>query len=80
MSDVENSGEKPRPFVLRARTIATQDRTREVHRLEKFLESTGIKLSDSVSDLMGASSRAMLDALIDGGRDQQKVAELADQT
>lgn len=63
--------------LTRARTLAIQDRTREVQRLEKFLESTGIKLSDSVSDLMGVSSRAMLAALIDGERDPQKLAELA---
>lgn len=63
--------------LTRARTIATQDRTREVQRLEKFLESTGLKLSSSVSDLMGASSREMLDALIDGERDPGQLAELA---
>lgn len=63
--------------LTRARTIATQDRTRECHRLEKFLESTGIKLSSSVSDLLGVSSRAMLDALINGERDPGKLAELA---
>lgn len=32
--------------MTRARTLAEQDRIREVQRLEKFLESTGIKLSD----------------------------------
>ncbi len=63
--------------LTRARTIAVQDRTREGQRLEKFLESTGIKLSDSVSDLMGASSRDMLAALINGERDPQKLADLA---
>lgn len=63
--------------LTRARTLAIQDRVREIQRLEKFLESTGIKLSDSVSDLMGASSRAMLAALIDGERDPQKLAEMA---
>ena len=63
--------------LTRARTIATQDRTREVQRLEKFLESTGIKLSDYVSDLMGVSSRAMLEALINGERDPQVLANLA---
>ena len=63
--------------LTRARIIAVQDRNREVQRLEKFLESTGIKLSDSVSDLMGVSSRAMLAALIHGERDPQKLAELA---
>ena len=63
--------------LTRARTIATNDRTREVHRLEKFLESTGIKLSDYVSELMGVSSRAMLEALIKGERDPQVLASLA---
>ncbi|MDJ0315489.1 IS110 family transposase [Arthrobacter sp. H35-D1] len=63
--------------MTRARTIAVQDRTREAQWLEKFLESTGIKLSDSVSNLMGASSRAMLSALIGGERDPQKLADLA---
>ncbi len=63
--------------LTRARTIAAQDRTRETQRLEKFLESTGIKLSASVSDLMGASSRAMLDALITGDRDPDCLAGLA---
>lgn len=63
--------------LTRARTIATQDRTRECHRLEKFLESTGIKLSSSVSDLLGVSSRAMLDALINGERDPGTLAGLA---
>lgn len=63
--------------LTRARTIATQDRTREVQRLEKFLESTDIKLSDYVSNLMGMSSRAMLTALINGERDPQVLANLA---
>lgn len=63
--------------LTRARTIAVQDRTRECHRLEKFLESTGIKLSANVSDLLGSSSRAMLQALINGERDPSRLAELA---
>ena len=33
--------------LTRARAVTVQDRTRELHRLEKFLESTGIKLSGS---------------------------------
>lgn len=50
--------------LTRARTIATQDRTSEIQRLEKFLESAGLKLSDDVSDQMGVSSRAMPESLI----------------
>lgn len=63
--------------LTRARTIATQDRTREIQRLEKFLESTGIKLSSTATDLLGVSSRAMLDTLIAGERSPQVLAELA---
>jgi transposase len=64
--------------LTRARTIATEDRTREVQRLEKFLESTGTKLSDHVSDLMGMSSRTMVAAALNSGeRDPQVLANLA---
>src|SRR5262249_59214138 len=54
-----------------------RERTREVQRLEKFLEDAGIKLSVVVSDLMGKSARAMLEALVAGERDPDVLAELA---
>ena len=63
--------------LTRARAIAVRDRTRQVQRLEKFLESTGIKLSSVASELMGASSRAMLDALVAGERDPVVLAGMA---
>ncbi|MET4133854.1 transposase [Pseudarthrobacter sp. PvP090] len=63
--------------LTRARAIATRDRTREIQRLEKFLEGSGIKLSSVVSDLTGVSSRAMLEALIEGERDPDVLAGLA---
>ena len=63
--------------LTRARAIVVRDRTRSIHRLEKFLESSGIKLSSVVSDLMGKSSRAMLDALVAGERDPEVLADLA---
>jgi transposase len=63
--------------LTRARAIAVRDRTRQVQRLEKFLESTGIKLSSVASELMGVSSRAMLDALVAGERDPQVLAGMA---
>lgn len=65
--------------LTRARAIAVQDRTREIHRLEKFLEGTGIKLSSVVSNLTGVSSRAMLEALISGERDPEVLAQYARQ-
>jgi transposase len=63
--------------LTRARSIATRDRTREIQRLEKFLEGSGIKLSSVVSDLTGVSSRAMLEALINGERNPEVPAALA---
>ena len=63
--------------LTRYRTEIIRERTREVQRLEKFLEDAGIKLSVVVSDLTGKSARAMLEALIAGQRDPQVLAELA---
>ena len=63
--------------LTRARSTATRDRTREIQRLEKFLEGSGIKLSSVVSDLTGVSSRAMLEALIQGERNPEVLAGLA---
>jgi transposase len=63
--------------LTRARTQLTHERAQVVQRLEKLLEDAGIKLSAVVSDLMGVSSRAMLQALIDGQNDPQVLADLA---
>lgn len=63
--------------LTRARTLATRDRTRVEQRLEKFLESSGIKLSAVVSELTGVSGRLMLHALADGERDPVVLADLA---
>ena len=66
--------------LTRARQVAARDRARQVQRLEKQLESSGIKLSSVVSDLTGVSGRAMLDALVDGQRDPAVLADLAQRT
>ena len=63
--------------LTRARAIAARDRVREIQRLEKFLESSGIKLSSVVSDLTGVSSRDMLEALIRGERNPEVLAGMA---
>ncbi|WP_007517014.1 IS110 family transposase [Pseudofrankia saprophytica] len=63
--------------LTRYRTEIVRERTREAQRLEKLLEDAGVKLSLVVSDLLGVSARAMLEALIAGERDGQVLAELA---
>jgi transposase len=63
--------------LTRARTDLNRDRVRQIHRLEKILQDAGIKLSSVVTDIMGQSSRAMLEALIDGKTDPAALADLA---
>jgi transposase len=63
--------------LTRYRTEVIRERTREAQRLEKLLEDAGIKLSTVVSDLLGKSARAMLEALIAGERDPEVLAEMA---
>jgi transposase len=63
--------------LTRTRTAVVRGRAREIQRLEKMLEDSGIKLSSVATDLTGASSRAMLEALIGGQRDPAVLAELA---
>ena len=55
--------------LTRYRTALTQERTREVQRLQNVLEDAGIKLDCVVSDVLGKSARAVLAALIAGQRD-----------
>jgi transposase len=65
--------------LTRARTTITRARTKEIQRLEKLLEDTGIKLSAVASNIVGVSGRAMLEALIAGQRDPAVLADLAKQ-
>ena len=63
--------------LTRARTDLNRDRVRQIHRLEKILQDAGIKLSSVATDIMGQSSRAMLEALIEGKTDPAVLADLA---
>ncbi|OUS79684.1 IS110 family transposase [Rhodococcus sp. NCIMB 12038] len=79
---VRGSFVPPRPIralrvLTRTRTMITRERSREVLRLEKLLEDSGIKLSSVASDLTGVSSRLMLDALNAGESDPAVLADLA---
>jgi transposase len=63
--------------LTRYRTTLVRERARVVNRVEKLLESTNIKLSSVVTDVMGVSARAMLQELARGSTDPQALAELA---
>lgn len=63
--------------LTRYRKKLIEERTRETQRIQKLLEDAGIKLDSVVSDVLGKSSRAMLEALIAGERDVFVLADLA---
>ncbi len=63
--------------LTRYRKTQIQERAREANRLHKALEDTGIKLDCVASDILGASGRAMLAALISGTTDPEILADLA---
>jgi transposase len=63
--------------LTRYRKTQIQDRSREVARLHKILEDTGIKLGCVASDIMGKSGREMLTALVAGTTDPVVLADLA---
>jgi transposase len=65
--------------LTRYRTTTIRERNREAQRLEKVLEDACVKLSTVATDILGVSGRAMMQALIDGERDPQVLADLATQ-
>jgi transposase len=72
----------PAPFrelrdLTRYRKLLVQERTRHANRLHRVLEDAGIKLTSVATRLLGASGRAMLDALVAGTTDPTVLADLA---
>jgi transposase len=63
--------------LVRYRTHLIQERVREVNRVHKVLEDANLKLSSVATDIMGASGREMLAAIIAGKDDPEALAELA---
>ncbi len=63
--------------LTRMRTTIIRERTREIQRLEKLMEDTGVKLSSVATEMHGVSARIMLDALVAGERDPVVLANMA---
>ena len=64
--------------LVRARTTMVGSRGQEAQRLEKLLESAAVKLSSTISDIVGVSGRRMLEAMIAGVDNPAELARLAD--
>ena len=73
----------PPPVIARLRDLTRyrkkliEERVRETQRVQKLLETAGIKLDSVVSDVNGKAARRMLDALVAGERDVEVMAEMA---
>jgi transposase len=63
--------------LTRYRVRLTEEKAREVNRVQKTLEDTNLKLGDVVSDIMGKASRMILYAIADGETDPGRLAALA---
>jgi transposase len=63
--------------LTRQRTQLIRDRATVANRIQKVLEDANIKLGDVASDVLGASGRAMIEAIIAGEDDPDHLAELA---
>jgi transposase len=63
--------------LTRYRVRLTEEKAREVNRVQKTLEDTNLKLGDVVSDIMGKASRLILQAIVDGETDPGRLAALA---
>lgn len=63
--------------LTRQRAQLAGEQTRCVNRIHKVLQDANIKLSSVATDVMGASGRDMLDALVAGQNDPKALAELA---
>ena len=63
--------------LTRYRKRLIQTHTAEQQRVQKILEDAGIKLDSVASDVLGVSGRAMIEALINGERDPEILAEMS---
>jgi transposase len=63
--------------LTRTRKQLVRERAQHVQRLQKTLEDANIKVASVVTDILGKSGRAMLEALISGETDAEKLADQA---
>ena len=63
--------------LTRYRASLAQEINRIANRIQKVLEDANIKLASVATDTLGASGRAMLEAIIQGEQDSQRLTEMS---
>lgn len=79
---IRSSFVPPRPIqelrdLTRTRKQLVREISQHASRIQKVLEDANVKLGSVLSDVLGKSGRAILQALIEGESDPQKLADLA---
>ena len=64
--------------LTRTRKQLVQEVSQHTLRVQKTLEDANIKLTGTVTDILGLTGRAMLDAIVGGETDPERLADLAD--
>jgi transposase len=62
--------------LTRTRVQLVRESARHTQRVQKILEDAHLKLTGLISDVLGKSGRAILDALVAGERDPERLADL----
>ena len=76
-SFIPDRGQRELRELTRYRRGLIRERSRVISRIQKVLEGANIKLSSVASDVVGASGRAMLEAMIQGEENPEVLAGMA---
>ena len=68
---------RARRDLTRYRAGLVEERTRALNRIQKVLEDANIKLASVATEVLGVSGRAMIEALVAGEADPERLADLA---
>jgi transposase len=63
---------------LRQRSLLVEESARHIQRMQKSLEQMNVKLEKVLSDITGVTGMLIIDAILSGERDPDKLAELRD--
>jgi len=76
-SFIPSSPQRELRDLTRYRVRLTEEKAREVNRVQKTLEDMNLKWGDVVSDIMGKASRRILQAIVAGETDACRFADFA---
>ncbi len=68
----------PIRYLMRHRSGMVEDAAKQLHLMQKVLTEMNIKLQHVFSDIDGTSAQAIIDAILEGERNKEKLADLRD--